>query len=300
MVAGGLPLACLMAAARFVFLLLCTGACSSPPPSRTPTKKRPTPGHSEEIAHQRAEPKAEPPHVQEPRGRVELSNATPRTWGHFERLDDTEPGSIVWVPHARAPGSKRQHQQTWPLLVSTHGAGGGPVWHCDFWSRVVTDRAFVLCLQGKAMGTYEDAYYYPDHHQQRSMLARALDALDQRHAARLQPAGNTFVGYSQGATMGSLMIHDFGQRFTRLLLIEGGFQYWSVRAAQRFAAAGGQRVLFVCGTSGCQNSAKQAARWLLRADVQARVEYARGAGHTPAGSVGDLAQQGLPWLLEEK
>lgn len=212
----------------------------------------------------------------------------PMSIGHFEQLDDTTPGSLVWVPNTQEPR---------PLLVVTHGAGGGPDWHCDRWSQIVEDQMFVLCLQGKPMG-YAGAFYYPNHNELERMLKAALAKVHERYEGQLLGQDAIYAGYSQGATMGSLMIHRFGELFSGLLLIEGGFKYWSVTMAQRFRRSGGQRVFFACGTLGCNRSATRAAQWLTRAEVQAKVSFARGAGHTPAGRVGELAASGLGWLRD--
>src|SRR4051812_27841009 len=45
--------------------------------------------------------------------------------------------ALLFVP----PGTSHR-----PLLVAAHGAGGDPQWDCEYWRRLTSDRAFVLCL----------------------------------------------------------------------------------------------------------------------------------------------------------
>src|SRR5690606_13131965 len=80
-----------------------------------------------------------PPTSQTAEPRAEgAAAADPATPGHFEALETELAEVLVWVPSARAPR---------PLLLVAHGAGDAPDWHCQFWSQVVQNDAFVLCLR---------------------------------------------------------------------------------------------------------------------------------------------------------
>src|SRR6266545_2320203 len=74
------------------------------------------------------------------------------------------------------------------------------------------------------------------------------------------------------------MIVNHARDFQHLVLIEGGYEYWSVPNARKFAANGGKRVLFACGTRWCADKAQIPAAWLRRYHVDVRIEYAPGAG----------------------
>ena len=56
--------------------------------------------------------------------------------------------------------------------------------------------------------------------------------------------------------------------------------------------------MFVCGTKWCKDKAEIPARWLTQAKVEARIEYAEGAGHTPGGAVMVRTAAALPWVVE--
>lgn len=220
------------------------------------------------------------------------SDATP---GHFEALEVPDWGdAVLWVP----PGRGRR-----PVLVAGHGAGGTPEAHCHRWSELVGDRGFVLCTRGLATNRHlppeQRGYFYDGHHELGRETLAAVDALAARHA-RADVEGAVYAGYSQGATMGVLFLHkkaDYGARFPRVVLIEGGSSQWNVPLSAQFAKGTGARVLFVCGQKRCRDEAERSARFLERAGVGVRVRYASSGGHTYLGEVGQEVEQHLPWLL---
>jgi hypothetical protein len=212
----------------------------------------------------------------------------------FELVALPVPGfldAVVALPRARGPR---------PLMVATHGAGGGPEWPCQTWAERVRAERVVLCLRGKALSQRDDSgFYYPDHRALGAELLAALDALRAAHAARLGDGPGLYVAYSQGASMGALFLADHGKRFPSLILTEGGQREWSASSARRFKTSGGQRVLFVCGGKSCRDAATVSARLLEKAGVAARVEYVPHGGHTDAGAVGKRLDETYEWALSE-
>ena len=197
---------------------------------------------------------------------------------------------MLSVPDSTSP--------TRPVVVVAHGAGGEARWHCELWRNLTHNRGYVLCPRGVSIDRRTSSgHYFPDHpHLEREVLA-CVKAL-WTHAKDADRTGLVYVGYSQGATMGALMVTRHGDIFSRLVLIEGGSRDWNIAGASRFHSAGGERVLFVCGQARCAAEARQSAQWLRQAGLEVRTEYARGAGHTPLGQVAEHVTQALPWLLE--
>jgi len=193
--------------------------------------------------------------------------------------------ALVVVPS----GSERR-----PLLVAAHGAGGAPEWECEYWSRLLPERWFVLCLRGTSLGKGGGYYFKHEYALEAELLAaeRALRSREPRVADR----PGVYAGFSQGASFGSAVLFRHGAEFSRLLLLEG-FQRWNIPRARAFAKAGGKRVLFACGTKECNAAASESARWLQRSGVEVRVRYAQGAGHTPVGAVLEQVQSELGWLV---
>jgi len=192
------------------------------------------------------------------------------------------------------------YRRTAPLFVITHGAGGQAEWHCGHYEVMLGPSASLLCLAGKRMVARDPTrgYYYPDHVVLSSEIVAAREAIREKHAEALLGDSDVYVGYSQGATMGALAVAGYGAFFTRLLLVEGGFDSWSPALARKYKGGGGQRVLFVCGTEHCHRQAAKAASFLSIAGVEVKILYAPYAGHRPDGPVALRVREGLPWLLE--
>jgi hypothetical protein len=186
-----------------------------------------------------------------------------------------------------------------PVIVAGHGAGGSPEWQCEWLEELASGVSAVLvCLRGKPMLPYEHAYFYPEHHTLGKIFSETMTALGDI-LTRRRSVLHTYVGYSQGATMGALMLHEAVSVPPNLLLVEGGVEGWTDKRCRSFRARGGRRVFFACGTTSCARQAKGVVTRLRKAGVEAEVTWAQGAGHTPGGAVGELARAGLRWLLSE-
>lgn len=209
--------------------------------------------------------------------------------------------AVVSLPPPRA--------RPYPLLVAAHGAGDFPEWHCELYGELVGHAGVVLCPRGRRLDArqpYDGApCYFPDHHYLGAVVEASLTALFARaegegtDGLRLDPEGAVFAGYSQGATMGALIVARTPRRFARALLVEGGFGQWNVAIADRYRAGGGQRIALVCGGIGCALSAAESARWLEQGGVSARVIHVEGAGHTYGAAVAARLPEVLRWLVAD-
>jgi hypothetical protein len=183
-----------------------------------------------------------------------------------------------------------------PLVVAAHGAGGSADWECEYWRRLTRGRAFILCLQGTPLGGSYSGYYYRDHRALNREFAAAERAA--RNAEpRILAGSGLYAGFSQGASMGTPILAEHAAAFPYAVLIEG-FTPWNVPSGRQFQRAGGRRILIACGSKECAAVGKKSEHWLKASGAPVRLEYAAGAGHTPAGAVMDLVASALPWLFE--
>ncbi len=191
------------------------------------------------------------------------------------------------------------------LAVVAHGAGGRPEPHCDHYAPLLGDDYLVVCTRGHPNNRHlpepERGYFYDGHPELGRELGVLLAELASREpfASGVAQTGGVYVGYSQGATMGLLALHErpeIAQRFGGLLLVEGGAAEWTVDLAKKMAARG-TRVAVVCGQESCRASADQSLQWMKRAGLDARLRHAPGAGHTYGGEVAVAVTELLPWLL---
>jgi predicted esterase len=207
-----------------------------------------------------------------------------------------EPGSFSALPLEGLPEAiiwRRATPRGLPWIIVAHGAGGTPEDHCAWTVQRAVEHA-VVCLRGLRTHRGFESYYYPEHFTLERIFLAAVAALQK--APSPASGSGVYAGYSQGATMGALMVVEHGDIAPRLLLIEGGYS-WSSAQARRFRRTGGERVYFACGTPGCRQGAEVSARHLAAAGLAVQVGYAEGAGHRADGEVGDYAEAGLRWLL---
>jgi len=176
-----------------------------------------------------------------------------------------------------------------PLLLAAHGAGDGPEWQCEHWGKVFATRFVVLCPRGLSLGKGDSGYYFKDHFALEREVLAVVAAARSALGDALLAEGGTYIAYSQGATMGALMLVEHGASFPHLVLIEGGSGEWTLGRAKRFHATGGKSVAIVCGTSACAKRAKKSASVLEKAGLRARAEFVEGGGHAYWGSVGERA-----------
>ncbi len=187
------------------------------------------------------------------------------------------------------------------LFVITHGAGGEAKWHCQHYHRLLNGQASLLCPQGKRRhaGDSTQGYYYPDHFALRREVLQAIAQFEATVASVNPTRPYIYAGYSQGATMGALAFAQHGQLFSQLLLVEGGYADWSQALVTQFQQSGGKAVLFVCGTKPCATKAEGAVHRFTASGLDAKLAWAKGAGHVPNGAVGQALSNSLGFLLAD-
>jgi predicted esterase len=209
--------------------------------------------------------------------------------------------AVVFVPPGR--GDAR-----FPLAVVMHGAGGHPFPHCEQWRRLLRERAYLVCPRGTPWGHVPpgqeaDGYFFREHRSLGREVVAAIDAASSALAPRLDPARAMYVGFSQGATMGALFLHELARdparkdTFGRVALVEGGSAEWNVALSRQVHEHGVERLLLVCGQRSCSKDGEKSVGWMRKGGLDARFEDAPGAGHTWGGGVGERVVAALPWLV---
>jgi predicted esterase len=214
-----------------------------------------------------------------------------------ERFDP----ALVAVPRGPSPSPTAPR----PLVVATHGAEDDVAAFCGVVAAAVADRAFVLCPRGKRVDRRDPPdrarYFYENHLRLAEELADALAAAQTAFGASLDASRAVYLGYSQGAMMGALVLAKDGARFPRTVSIEGvyGSGQWTVDMGARYRKAGGERVLFLCGGSVCAEKARRAAAALGQGGSTLRTRIVQsGGGHTYAGSMAEALNRELGWIFD--
>lgn len=275
---------------RIVALLVLTlSSCAAPRRTAAPIPARPSPDSAPAAAttDKATSGNRGPASAEQP-----VSDRSPVPPSRGTVLLDV-PGfdpAIVSFPENR-PGAT-------PLVVVAHGAGVVPADICHVVRLLFQDRATLLCLSGPRVAVSEEGRYFPDHHVLERIFTASLDALSRKYPAQIDYRRAIYVGYSQGATMGALMLPAHGGQCPRLLLIEGGFADWSLTRARAFKSSGGERVLFACGTKHCAAKARDSMTTLRHAGIDAYVVSELSAGHTYGGMLARRVESELPKFLE--
>jgi predicted esterase len=207
--------------------------------------------------------------------------------------------ALIAVPAGASESAPR------PLVVATHGAEDDVPTFCSVIVAAVADRAFVLCPRGKRVDRRDPPararYFYANHLKLTEELEASVAAATTAFAPRLDPTRAVYLGYSQGAMMGALVLANDGSRFPRTVSIEGvyGSGQWSVDMGARYRRHGGERALFLCGGSLCATRARASARALGQggSTLTTRIVQAPG-GHTYGGPMADALARELSWIFD--
>ncbi|WP_437725275.1 hypothetical protein [Sorangium sp. So ce861] len=189
-----------------------------------------------------------------------------------------------------------------PVLIASHGNYDRPEWQCQVWRDIAGGDAFILCPRGVARSDSPSAsdvrFTYESNARLEQEIDAGLAALRARFPEHVDPGAVLYTGFSLGAIMGSAIAARRAGLFPRLVLVEGGHDKWTPKAARAFADGGGQRVLFVCAQAGCGAAAKAAAARLEKAGVLTRVVRSEEAGHRYDGPVAEETRRALGWAVE--
>lgn len=188
-----------------------------------------------------------------------------------------------------------------PVVVALHGNYDRPEWQCEVWREITGGHPFVLCPRGiprAGAPKSEDRWEYGGLDKTEKELFAGLEALAKRYPDYVDDGPVLFTGFSLGAILGKHVLKKHGARFPRAVLIEGGYEAWSIGMAKQYAQGGGERVLFACGQHACKQAATNAARVLGKAELDARVASAGNVGHTYDGRVADAISENFDWLIE--
>lgn len=194
----------------------------------------------------------------------------PLSGNWIEAFDEPDRGAVVTLPlGARAP---RQ------IVLGVHGAGDRPEWSCGGWRLASAASTFVLCPRGRKMDPQRFAW------SSSSAIEQALDAalaeLKRRYGDYLDESALVYAGFSQGATLAEPILRARARQLPIAILAEGGYATSrSADFARAYHAGGGRRVVLVCGTGGCFQSAAGAKPVLEKAGLEVLIVGDERAGH---------------------
>ena len=190
------------------------------------------------------------------------------------------------------------------LAVIAHGAGERPEPHCEHYAPLLGEGFLLACTRGFPNNSHlpepERGYFYDGHHRLGAELEVLFDTLatTELFASAVELSGAIYIGFSQGATMGILALHEepeLAMRFNGLLLVDGGSGEWTVALAKKMAERS-TRVAIVCGNATCREKAERSRSWLRHAGLENEMRLST-ARHFLGGRLAEDVKSVLPWLL---
>jgi predicted esterase len=196
-------------------------------------------------------------------------------------------GSIAYVA---PPVGAREPR---PLIVAVHGAGDRANWACGGWRLAASGYAFVVCPTGLPMGAERFGWDRGRTIQERVSLA--LTAVHARFDRYIAKGPILYAGFSQGATLAEPALLAEPSRFGLVALAEGAYALLRDPAfSQRLHDAGTERLLIVCGTPACFQTARHVLPGIERQGLKAAIAGDPLAGHNLNQRMQDALQAAWP------
>jgi dienelactone hydrolase len=186
------------------------------------------------------------------------------------------------------------------VVLALHGNFDRPEWQCEVWRRITRGEVFVLCPRGVPRSDVPrqlDRWEWSGVAKTKSEIVAALAALRARYPDYVKPGAVVLTGFSLGAILGARLLQDPELEIAAAVLIEGGYQGWTVAKAKSLKPRV-HRLLFACGQSECRNAYRyQLGHLFERSGVPSSLVEDVKAGHTYDDPVAALVQAAWPELI---
>jgi predicted esterase len=113
-----------------------------------------------------------------------------------------------------------------PVLLFLHGRGGNPQRDCEKWGRVAREFGWVICPSGPEDRGDGARGWANNWMASKSVVDKAMAALRDKFARRVQLRGNTLIGFSEGAYVAMNVGVREPEVFNRWLILAANDDYW--------------------------------------------------------------------------
>jgi len=179
------------------------------------------------------------------------------------------------------------------VVLALHGNFDRPEWQCEVWRRITGGEVFVLCPRGVPRTDVPkelDRWEWGSVAKTKAELVAALAALRARYPGYVDAGPRVFTGFSLGAILGARLLQDPELDLGAAVLIEGGYQGWTLAKAKGLKPRL-RRLLFACGQTDCRNAYRyQLGRLFEQAGLSSSVVADVKAGHTYDEPLASLVQ----------
>ncbi len=184
-----------------------------------------------------------------------------------------------------------------PLMIALHGGSDRPEWACNAWARIAGGFPILVCPRGIG-GDSALAWSTPA--DTRARVKAAVDATKELYAKWINDeVPIVLVGFSMGATQAALLAQNDPKTYRRVALAESAYAPEPVMAfAKPWAEGGGERVIFLCTTPGCEGPYRNAAKNAAKQHVPARLNIAGTKDHGMWNDVVQSMKRDWGFLIE--
>lgn len=186
------------------------------------------------------------------------------------------------------------------VVLALHGNFDRPEWQCAVWRKITRGEVFVLCPRGiprRDVPKELDRWEWGSVAKTKAEIIASLAALRASYPEHVQSGALVFTGFSLGAILGARLIQDPELDVGAAVLIEGGYQGWTLSKARALAPRL-SGLLFACGQSECRNAYRYQLEALWKkAGVAASMVADVKAGHTYDEPLAPLIGEKFPDLL---
>jgi hypothetical protein len=182
------------------------------------------------------------------------------------------------------------------LVIGVHGAGDRSDWACGGWRLGSAVSAIIACPRGSKLGG--STFAWSSATAIEAGVEHALEVVRARLGRYVADEPLIFAGFSQGATLAEPILRKHATRFPIAILAEGGYRTTeSASFARSYRAAGGRRIVLLCGTPSCFHSAGRAQPLLERQGVEALVIGDPKASHNLNRELQQALQAAWPKIV---
>jgi pimeloyl-ACP methyl ester carboxylesterase len=208
----------------------------------------------------------------------------------LELLDGKEKLGFVSVPlGAREPR---------PIMIAIHGGSEKPEVACRAWRAITEGFPFLVCPRG--FGGRESALGWRSTSDTASRIARAVAATKATFGSGImETTSMVLAGFSMGGSQVALLARSDPKTYRRIVIGDSAHDpHPALTFSRVWAREGGERVVFLCTTSGCEPSMRAAARNVATLGVPARLNIAATQVHGLSERAGSSMRRDLPWVVE--
>lgn len=208
----------------------------------------------------------------------------------LELLDGKEKLGFVSVPL----GTREPR----PIMIAIHGGSDKPERACSAWRGVTEAYPFVVCPRG--FGGKESALGWRTSSDTAARIARAVAATKNAFGSWIKETPSVVLaGFSMGGSQVALLARGDPKTYRRIVVGDSAHDPQPALTFSRaWVKGGGERAVFLCTTSGCEPSFRNAARNVATERAPARLNIAPTQVHGLSEPVVQSMRRDWPWLVE--